>query len=259
MASPRHLLAALRSPFDAGWGQLPAHARPFPLISQSFKTILIAFIAVDLTFIGLNALAIAAHSLGLVDAVPELLKITKDRALPEDFNYLKWAVIILALIWLAVRDHWLAPLFWALVFVMILADDSLQLHEKLGAFISSWSDLPSSSYFYGDDMGELLAFVVMGLVALALTASLFTRRGASARAISLRYGLMIVALGGFGVGVDSLHQVVSHLAEGTSAATILSQLFGVLEEGGEMVVASFATAMTLAGEFGTVPDSQDLA
>jgi hypothetical protein len=254
LTSIRHPFATFISLLHADHGQLSTCARPFPVISQSFRTLLIAFIALDLAFIGLNALAIAAHQLGLIDAVPELLKITKDRALPEDYNYLKWAIIVVALTWMSIRDRWLPPLFWAFVFAMILADDSLQLHEKLGAAIASWSDLPSSTYFYGDDLGELLAFLVMGFVAVALTASLFTRHGASARAISLRYGMVIVALGGFGVGIDALHQVVSHLAEGTSVATLLSQLFGLLEEGGEMMVASFAAAMTIAGELGASED-----
>jgi hypothetical protein len=250
----RHRFAKFRSLLHVDQGQLSTYARPFPVISQSFRTLLIAFIILDLAFIGLNALAIVAHQFGLIDAVPELLKITKDRALPEDYNYLKWTIIVVALTWMSIRDRWLPPLFWAFVFAMILADDSLQLHEKLGAFISSSSNLPSSTYFYSDDLGELLAFMVMGCVALAMTASLFTRCGATARAISLRYGLVIVALGGFGVGIDSLHQVVSHLAEGTSVATLMSQLFGLLEEGGEMMVASFAAAMTIAGELGSAED-----
>lgn len=259
MTSLTHILASLRSLLHADHGLQSPYARPFPVISQSFRTLLIAFIAIDLVFILVNATAIAAFHFRLIDAVPELLKITKDGALPEDFNYLKWAVIVVALTWISIRDHWLPPLFWAFVFAMILADDSMQLHERLGAFLASWSSLPSSTYFYGDDLGELLAFVVMGLVALALTASLFTRHGASARAISLRYGLVIVVLGGFGVGVDSVHQIVSHLAEGTSVATLLSQLLGLIEEGGEMLVASFAVAMTIAGELGSVQAPQTSA
>jgi hypothetical protein len=217
-------------------------------VSLSFATLLAAFVFIDLGLILANALAIGLHHFGLIDAVPEMLRITQDHAIPEDFNYLKWAIIVSALVWMSIRDRWLPPALWAVVFAMILADDSMQLHEKLGAAIATWTGLPSSTYFYADDLGEMLAFGLMGLVTLALTATLFTRRGVSARALSLRYGLVILALGGFGVGIDAVHQLVSHFTEGTSVATLLSQLFGMIEEGGEMIVASVAVAMTLASD-----------
>ncbi len=240
------------SPFKAlvlAWqGDAPAHSRPFASVGHSFTTLLIAFIIIDLGFILANALAIGLHHFGMIGTVPEMLRITQDRALPEDYNYLKWAIIVVALLWMSIRDRWLPPVLWAIVFAMILADDSMQLHERLGAKIAVWTELPSSTYFYADDLGEMLAFGLMGLVTLALTATLFTRRGASARGLSLRYGLAILALGSFGVGIDAIHQLASHFSEGTSFATLLSQLFGMIEEGGEMIVASFAAAMTLASD-----------
>jgi hypothetical protein len=245
MASVGDILPALRSLFRTDQGPLAAHARPFRFVDLSLKTLLIAFITVDLGFILLNAVAIALFHLGMIDAVPEALKITHDLALPEEFNYLKWGVIAVSLIWLALRDHWFAPFAWALVFTMILLDDSLQLHEQFGAYVASWSELPSSTFFYADDVGEMLAFGMMGLTAFSLGAILYWRSGAAGRALSLRYGVIFLVLGGFGVGVDAVHQLVSHMAEGTAFATLLSQLFGMVEEGGEMIVASFAAAMTL--------------
>jgi hypothetical protein len=240
--------SSLKSLVLAWQGEAPAYSRPFMSVSLSFATLLAAFVFIDLGLILANALAIGLHHFGLIDAVPEMLRITQDHAIPEDFNYLKWAIIVSALVWMSIRDRWLPPALWAVVFAMILADDSMQLHEKLGAAIATWTGLPSSTYFYADDLGEMLAFGLMGLVTLALTATLFTRRGVSARALSLRYGLVILALGGFGVGIDAVHQLVSHFTEGTSVATLLSQLFGMIEEGGEMIVASVAVAMTLASD-----------
>jgi hypothetical protein len=245
VAHSKDLVPTLRSLLQSGRAPLSAHGRPFRFVGQSFKTVFIAFVLMDLAFILMNVLAIGAHQAGLIDAVPEAMRITQDGAIPEDFNYLKWAIIAISLAWLAVRDHWLAPLCWALVFAIILADDSLQLHEQLGAALSSWSGLPSSTYFYADDLGEILAFGAMGLVAFGIAAALFLRSGADGRALSLRYVFVIVVLGSFGVGVDAMHQLVSHVTEGTSVAKLLSQLFGMVEEGGEMIVASFAVAMTL--------------
>ena len=245
MGHVRDSLSALFSVFQKDRGPLFAHARPFPFVGQSLKTLFIAFLVIDLGFILLNAFAIAAHHFNLIASVPEALRITQDGALPEEFNYLKWATIVVSLFWLAVRDRWLAPFGWALVFAMILADDSLQLHERFGLAVSSSSWIPSSDVFYASNVGEVLAFAMMGVVALTIAAVLYVRSRAPGRALSLRYIAVILVLGCFGVGVDGLHQLVSNATEGTSVATLLSQLFGMIEEGGEMVVASFAVVMTL--------------
>jgi hypothetical protein len=245
LAHTRNILTTLGSPFQTGRGSLFAYARPFRFVGQSFKTLFFAFVAIDFTFILLNALAVVAHQLSLIDAVPEVLRITQDGALPEQFNYFKWAVIMISLAWLALRERWLAPFGWALIFAMILADDSLQLHEQFGAAISSSSWVPSNDVFYASNVGEMLAFAVMGLIALAIGTVLYLRSRAAGRALSLRYGLVLLVLGCFGVGVDAAHELVSNVTDGAALATLLSQLFGMVEEGGEMIVASFAVAMTL--------------
>lgn len=243
MAHVMEALPRLKSLFRNDQGPLSAHARPFRFVDLSLKTLFIAFLTIDLGFILLNAAAIGAVQFQLIDAVPNSLKITHDWALPEEFNYFKWAVIVVSLLWLSLRDHWFAPACWAIVFVMILLDDALQFHEWFGDVMSKV--LPSKAYFSGADFGEMLAFGAMGLAALAVAAVLFLRSGAAGRALSLRYGVLIVMLGGFGVGVDAVHQLVSHFTEGMSVETLVSQIFGMIEEGGEMIVASFMVAMTL--------------
>jgi hypothetical protein len=234
--------------FRKGLGSEGGLIRPFQFLTVPFRTLLVAMILVDLGFVLLNILAVAAKKAALIAEVPELLKVTHDASLPEDFNYLKWAVIVIALTWLAVRDRWLPPLLWAVVFVMILLDDSLQLHEWIGHEISDKSGLPSNSLLYADDLGEILVFVIMGLVVAALAATLFTQKGAAARVISLRFSLIMVGLGFFGVGVDAVHQMVAHLVENTTLASLLPQILGLIEDGGEMIVGSIAVAITLAAD-----------
>lgn len=243
MAHVMDALPRLKSIFRNDQGPLSAHARPFRFVDLSLKTLFIAFLTIDLGFILLNAAAIGAVHFHLIDAVPDSLKITHDWALPEEFNYFKWAVIVVSLLWLAVRDHWFAPACWAVIFMMILADDAFQFHEWFGDVMSR--ALPSSAYFSGADFGELLAFGAMGLAAVAVAVVLFLRSRAAGRALTLRYGLLILLLGGFGVGVDAVHQFISQFTLGMSVETLVSQIFGMIEEGGEMIVASFMVAMTL--------------
>lgn len=222
--------------------------RPFSFVTVSLRTLTISLVLVDLLFITMNLVASAAAREHLILQVPDFLRVTRDNSLPEDFNYIKWGVISVALIWMSIRDRWLAPFLWAVIFALLLFDDSLQLHERLGHELAVRADLPSYQMLAGDDVGELLVFALLGGIVLALTTFLLTRKGADIRLLSLRYLVVILALGFFGVGLDAMHQVVAHFVEGTFVDTVLPQILGVAEDGGEMIVGSIAMAVTLAAD-----------
>ncbi len=222
-----------------------ALTRPFSFVTLRFRTLLLILLSIDFAFILVNVVAAVAKDAHLISNVPTLLKITEDRALPEDFNYLKWLVICIALAWTSLRDRWLAPVLWAVVFLIILIDDSFQVHEHVGSSLSEWLDLHDSALFDGKDVGELAVFGAMGLLSLSIVAILLRQRDHASRLLSRRYLLIVLVLGFFGVGVDAIHSVIAHLTYGTSIASVLAQLFGMIEDGGEMLVASFATAITL--------------
>lgn len=220
--------------------------RPFPVVTLSFRKLLLILLAIDLVFILVNVLAAFAKDMSLLAEVPRQLKITEDRSIPEFFNYLEWFAIFAGLLWLGLRDRWLAPSLWALVFLLILVDDAFQMHEQIGRYLSGRLELPDFTLIYGNEIGEIVVFSVMGALALLITGILLTRRDEPSRWLSRRYFLIVLALGFFGVGVDALHSMIAHLTDGTPHASALARLFGTLEDGGEMVVASIAAAFTLA-------------
>lgn len=220
--------------------------RPFAFVTVSFGSLLAGLLLVDLMFILANVGAVLAHDAGWVKKVPVWLKITEDLEPPEDFNYLKWLVIAVALCWTSVRNRWLAPILWACVFAMILLDDSLQIHESLGAQISGWLDLPKDMMVYGRDIGELIVFGMMGGFALSVVLFLFTRKDAPTQTMNRRYLLIVLALGFLGVGLDATHAVISQVTGNSFVATLVQQVFGMIEDGGEMLVGSLAVALTLA-------------
>ena len=220
--------------------------RPFPSLAFPFRSMFVFFLVIDLGFIGLNVAASALGKLHLVGPLPAFLMVTEDLGIPEFFNYFKWALIAVALAWIAVRDRWFAPLAWALIFTMILVDDSMQVHEHLGVVISRVAKLPENMLFHGNDLGEVVAFVMMGTIAaLLVLTSLFDKDPASRR-LATRYVLVIAGLSAFGVAVDALHQVLWYMAEAHLAPGTPSTLLGLIEDGGEMIVASVALALTLA-------------
>lgn len=223
--------------------------RPFAAVSWTFRTVLIWFVALDIVFITLHSAAFELRALSVIDKVPALLKITEDGALPEIYNYIKWSIIVVALLWSALRDRWVAPLAWAAVFTMILMDDALQFHEVLGNQFATDMALPSGDLLYGSDLGEIIVFASMGLVAVILNVMLFARGGVASRQMSIAYCLVLAGLATFGLGVDALHQIASHFAQGHPAVTLLAPIAALIEDGGEMLVASAATALTLTSRW----------
>lgn len=235
--------------------------RPFPIITLSFAAILLVLLAVDFGLVLLDAIAFFAVKASLISAIPDAIKITVDGAPPEMWGYVKWAIIIVSLVRLAIRDRWLVPFRWALVFLMVLIDDSMQGHEIIGSMIAGSLPLPASLQSQSQDIAEVLVFAAMGAIAVLLTATLFTRNGPVARALSLRFLVIILFLAFFGVALDFLHQSIKLFSEGTFAAAFLPQIFALLEDGGEMIVASIATAfvLTLPGLDSTPRQPEDAA
>lgn len=217
-------------------------------------TLLCLLLAVDFAFILTNVVAVLAQNAHLIERVPLWMKITEDLEPPEDFNYLKWLVIVLALCWLALRERWLAPLLWAFIFAMILADDSFQLHERLGDLAATWLDISDNALLYGRDLGELMVFGAMGIVALTTVAFLFSRHDAPTRQMNWRYLLIVLGIGFFGVVIDGLHSILTHLTGADMVGTMSRQALGLIEDGGEMVVGSLAVALTLGKGAPAVPE-----
>lgn len=207
---------------------------------------LIALLAVDLLFILIHLGWFTLYRAGFTGEVPYMLRVSTDWALPEEFNYLKWIVIVVALTRVALRDRWWTPFAWALVFLLILADDSLQFHETFGRIIAETINLQASYMVEPSDLGEVAVFGLMGLSVVVLTAFSFTSAGAQSRRLSTNYALIIFGLGFFGVGVDFIHQAIVYITDDMPALSILKHAFAMLEDGGEMLVASAATALTLA-------------
>ncbi|HEY6919624.1 MAG TPA: hypothetical protein VI412_10185 [Tabrizicola sp.] len=220
--------------------------RPFRFLTAPFPTVLLWFTSVDLVFILVHGVGFLLHRAGLTGDVPHLLRISDDWALPESFNYLKWLIIILALTRVALRDRWWTPCAWALVFLLILADDSLQVHETFGRLIAESANLQAGFMVEASDLGELVVFGLMGLSVLLLTGASFTSAGARSRGLSIFYGLIIVGLGFFGVGIDFIHQAVVYDGTAHPALDFWKHVFAMIEDGGEMLVASLAAAFTLA-------------
>lgn len=193
--------------------------------------LLAVLLAGDAVFVAIYlALGLTVVSGGLPD-IPDILALGKEGSVPEIWNYLKWASIALLLLGTALRGgpRWTIPM--ALVFAIILADDSLAIHEHLGPALAPV--LPDA--LKGMAGSEAIAFGLLGLVVLGLVIAAW-RMGRHTEGPGPRTLLwLLAALGFFVVGVDVLHDTIP-------MGLVAYSLMVIVEDGGETVVASLMLA-----------------
>ncbi|MBD2528053.1 hypothetical protein H6G97_00185 [Nostoc flagelliforme FACHB-838] len=192
------------------------------------------FVATDMTFIIIHV--IYAHT----DLIPyNAFSLATDRGYSELFQYIKeyWSALFSGLLALQFRS----PLYlsWSLLLFYLLLDDSLQIHEKLGGFISNQLSFSSMFNLRAKDFGELTVSIVVFLLFLCAIYISYSWSDHLSRQRSKHLIRLLFILAFFGVVVNMLHIAfkTSHL---------LDTLFTVIEDGGEMLIMSLITCYILS-------------
>ncbi len=183
------------------------------------------------------AVTVAPHRVGLAGD-GGLFSVAKDGGYGEFFQYLKFGAISL-LLWMSARVQKSALMGgWAAIFLMLLIDDSIKLHERLGGQFVAWFSIPSAYGLRAQDYGEIMVFLMLGAIALAILV-LTSRmdRAPAARSLSKYLLLFLVGLAFFGGLVDMAHIYVDQ-TYGLSPKG--NRMFAAVEDGGEMIVISLA-------------------
>ncbi|MCL3883244.1 hypothetical protein [Marivita sp. GX14005] len=193
--------------------------------------------------LGLDAVLIGVHvALGLmvmrgaVGHWPDLLNITRDWGAGEIFNYVKWALILVALIGHIRRSRDPGAAGLALLFALALLDDALQLHERgataliEGLALYRFLDLETSVI-----LGEFAVWAALGMIALAGLvagwAHVDPRRRERMIPALLIFGAVLICA----VVIDALHGLAAD-------RSLRAGLIGIAEDGGEMVFLSLLLA-----------------
>lgn len=202
-----------------------------PLYFKAFSlTLLFILIGIDFVFMGLHAL----KSLGYV--TDPNLSVTQNWGYPEIFQYLKAGFVAACFFWLG--SNYKRPQFysWAGVFLYVLLDDSLEIHELLGYHAGTFLERAGMSG--GKTLGELLVFGMLGLmVFLPLFYFYFRSSHCELKIMSQDLFMLFVAMLFFGIGVDVFHDMAE-------TGTVLNGVLGLVEDGGEMLVMSLITWYT---------------
>ena len=204
-----------------------------PLEHTDFLALLLS---ADSFYIGLHLV----HKIARIFDWPTVMRggvfsLVQDLGLAESFQYAKEFWIALLCAWLVLRKRQPAYLGWSLLFVYLLLDDMLTIHELLGNWLVGLLNLDPTanliSRFRIQDIGELAVSGIFGLLFFSLIAAAYYR-GTQETRTNFRYLLgMLMVLVGFGVVLDVADRLLD--------IKILIDLAVMIEDGGEMLAMSF--------------------
>ena len=160
-----------------------------------------------------------------------LLSLKKDHGYPEVYQYIKELWIVALLLFILIKTRVVGYSVWVLVFLYILFDDALRIHERLGKYIAIKLEFTPFHGIRANDFGELAVSAVAA--ALLLTPMLlFYMRGANPfRQVTRHLLLLLLALAFFGVFIDMIH-VPPEMGQ------TIKHSWGAVEDGGEMIIMS---------------------
>lgn len=206
---------------------------------KRYYPVLAGFLVVDCIFILIHLL----HWQGIAFGERQF-NLTLDESYAEVFQYFKFVLIVLGMSLLALRNRSLIYLSWAVIFTILLFDDSLALHERGGQKLSLLLNFQPLLGLRPTDLGEILVYFSYGLLLVFLAAISYRRdRDRFARAASVRILIFLAALVVVSGLVDMLHMMAENLI-GLPRNSIQYVMFDILEDGGELVVVSLITWFT---------------
>lgn len=209
------------------------NTRTFRFISTKYfhvhgaSLFLMLLLCSDLAFISL-------HSIDLLSPLINypLLSLDRDRGYPEMFQYLKWFWIVIMFIYLSMMQKSLHFSAWGIFFTYLLFDDALSIHEKVGRLIASNLTISPPFGLRIQDIGELEVTGIAAVILLSFVFVAYVHGSKTFKKISHDLLLLIFILAFFGVFVDMLHISIK-------LGWKIDEVFAVIEDGGEMIIASF--------------------
>ncbi len=163
-----------------------------------------------------------------------------DRSYPEQFQDLKAGLSAAAILFAYWRRPSLTYVGWSLAFIYIVLDDILMLHERFASWLDGLNALPELAGLGAGVYGQLLLWGVVGSALLPLL--IIGYRDKLTRRLSRQLAGVMVGFFLFGGVLDAVH-LVTDLAGSSRAVTFA---LGTVEDGGELMITSFALATALA-------------
>jgi len=187
----------------------------------------------DVIFIFIN-IFFYIYDIRFKNILTSMLNLEQDLSIPEFFQYNKflWSAFICLL--LSFRRNYVLFFLISFDFIILLVDDAMSLHEKIGKVLSKQFHVVPIAGLRLQDYGEVVFSMVTAYFVFLLLTVAYIFSNKQVRSQILNIGLLVIVLGFFGVVIDTLHVIVS--ANGQSNAVGFA--LAVIEDGGEMIVAT---------------------
>jgi hypothetical protein len=157
-----------------------------------------------------------------------LFSIEKDHGYAEVYQYIKEFWIVVLLFITAIKRTHIIYFAWSSLFMYLLLDDSLQIHEKFGSYVVNYFNYQPMFSLRAQDFGELSVSMLFGFLLFTFIGISYLLSDHIAKKISKHLFILVMSLAFFGVLVDMLHIAIPW---GKS-------IFGLIEDGGEMLIMS---------------------
>jgi hypothetical protein len=205
--------------------QVPEPSGPYQYRTDNARLILMLLVVTDLIFMALHALRWWFNAPNLA------LRIDIEGGYGEVFQYTKflWTAILIG--WFAAKNRAWRFTSWSIVFLCFLADDSLAIHETLGALVAASVNFELPRGVAPVDFGEFATLVSAAAALAILVFAAQLGAGRNVKHAFMELAALVALLGFFGVAMDLLHGFLG-------ADPKLDFMMGTLEDGGEMIAAS---------------------
>ena len=221
-----------------------------PIRLLTARTVFVAMLAVlliiDAVFVGIH---VVQYRLSLDPSYEgffannQVWGLGIDGSFSELYMYAKAGIAAFILFALYGKWRMLSYLGWGLVFLFIMLDDSLGLHEAFSVFLVNNVSLPTVLNVEPDHYAAFVFWAVAGLVLIGLIAWGYLREPAT-RQLS-RWFLLLLGVLFFCAGIVDALRASAPDQEQPLVAFILKRTI-IIEDGGEMVVLSAFVALALA-------------
>lgn len=197
------------------------HIMNFHLEKESTKLLFLLLLA-DFAFI----LVHLYYKMHLV--LDSLFSIEMDFGYAEVYQYIKEYWIVVLLFMTAIKRSHIIYFAWSLLFLYLLFDDSLQIHEKFGVYLANYFELHPMFHLRARDFGELIVSMLFGFLLFTFIGASYLFSDHIAKQVSKHLFILVMFVAFFGVLVDMLHIAIPWG----------DTLWGLIEDGGELLVMS---------------------
>ncbi len=167
----------------------------------------------------------------------EAFSISRDLGLAESYQYTKEFWIFILFIWLIYKKRNFAYAGWATLYLYLLFDDMLSIHERLSRFTFEKFGIYSDQILFlkvrYQDFGEIGITLLVGILFISSIMILYFRGDGDLR-VTFRYLVgWLLLLVFFGSIIDFINRFF--LLEDQNIPLLIASL---LEDGGEMIAMS---------------------